>query len=351
MFALANASDCTFNAPELAKDYEALWEVYTTSCGSFDASVKNWNRLCTDLERYAKGAVVKVSFPKRAVRYAEDTVLDCFLPDYTFHSVQKLLREMLALGLAREDSSVIRYTSDTCKLTLHTPEPYYADIKKIFCNPQILLPYYDPRMEQRTVGTYQYFQFCCNDLKVDDADISCLSDCGLPVLRMLQEKGFIRTLKLRENGTGASFVYTSPRIQKIMTCAGEILEIYTYYSVLKSGYFDDVVTGYTFRWSEDDLQNELDLVLTKGFRSMIVECKAVTTLKADYYHKLDSLVNRFGIGAVQVMVGNTYDNDLSKKEVNQLQKKRGFELGIHTITDRSDILNIGQILAEIMEKP
>lgn len=351
MFALANASDCTFNAPELAKDYEALWEVYTTSCGSFDTSVKNWNRLCTDLERYAKGAVVKVSFPKRAVRYAEDTVLDCFLPDYTFHSVQKLLREMLALGLAREDSSVIRYTSDTCKLTLHTPEPYYADIKKIFCNPQILLPYYDPRMEQRTVGTYQYFQFCCNDLKVDDADISCLSDCGLPVLRILQEKGFIRTLKLRENGTGASFVYTSPRIQKIMTCAGEILEIYTYYSVLKSGYFDDVVTGYTFRWSEDDLQNELDLVLTKGFRSMIVECKAVTTLKADYYHKLDSLVNRFGIGAVQVMVGNTYDNDLSKKEVNQLQKKRGFELGIHTITDRSDILNIGQILAEIMEKP
>lgn len=351
MFALANASDCTFNAPELAKDYEALWEVYTTSCGSFDASVKNWNRLCTDLERYAKGAVVKVSFPKRAVRYAEDTVLDCFLPDYTFHSVQKLLQEMLALGLAREDSSVIRYTSDTCKLTLHTPEPYYADIKKIFCNPQILLPYYDPRMEQRTVGTYQYFQFCCNDLKVDDADISCLSDCGLPVLRILQEKGFIRTLKLRENGTGASFVYTSPRIQKIMTCAGEILEIYTYYSVLKSGYFDDVVTGYTFRWSEDDLQNELDLVLTKGFRSMIVECKAVTTLKADYYHKLDSLVNRFGIGAVQVMVGNTYDNDLSKKEVNQLQKKRGFELGIHTITDRSDILNIGQILAEIMEKP
>lgn len=351
MFALANASDCTFNAPELAKDYEALWEVYTTSCGSFDASVKNWNRLCTDLERYAKGAVVKVSFPKCAVRYAEDTVLDCFLPDYTFHSVQKLLREMLALGLAREDSSVIRYTSDTCKLTLHTPGPYYADIKKIFCNPQILLPYYDPRMEQRTVGTYQYFQFCCNDLKVDDADISCLSDCGLPVLRMLQEKGFIRTLKLRENGTGASFVYTSPRIQKIMTCAGEILEIYTYYSVLKSGYFDDVVTGYTFRWSEDDLQNELDLVLTKGFRSMIVECKAVTTLKADYYHKLDSLVNRFGIGAVQVMVGNTYDNDLSKKEVNQLQKKRGFELGIHTITDRSDILNIGQILAEIMEKP
>lgn len=351
MFALANASDCTFNAPELAKDYEALWEVYTTSCGSFDASVKNWNRLCTDLERYAKGAVVKVSFPKRAVRYAEDIVLDCFLPDYTFHSVQKLLREMLALGLAREDSSVIRYTSDTCKLTLHTPEPYYADIKKIFCNPQILLPYYDPRMEQRTVGTYQYFQFCCNDLKVDDADISCLSDCGLPVLRILQEKGFIRTLKLRENGTGASFVYTSPRIQKIMTCAGEILEIYTYYSVLKSGYFDDVVTGYTFRWSEDDLQNELDLVLTKGFRSMIVECKAVTTLKADYYHKLDSLVNRFGIGAVQVMVGNTYDNDLSKKEVNQLQKKRGFELGIHTITDRSDILNIGQILAELMEKP
>lgn len=349
MFALANASDCTFNAPELAEDYETLWEIYTTSCGSFDASVKSWNRLCADLERYDKSAVVKVSIPKRAVRYAEDAVLDLFLPDYTFHSVRKLLRQMMTFGLAREDSSVVRYTSDTCKLTLHTPQPYYADIEKIFCEPQILLPYYAPRMERRTVGTYQYFQFCCNDLKVDDADISYLSDCGLPVLRMLQEKGFIRALKLRENGTGASFVYTSPRIRKLMTCAGGILEIYIYYSVLKSGCFDDVVTGYTFCWA--GLRNELDLVLTKGFRSMIVECKAVATLKADYYYKLDSLVNRFGIGASQVIVGNTYDDDLSKKEANLLQKKRGDELGIITISDRSDILNIGQILAEIMEKP
>ena len=39
---------------------------------------------------------------------------------------------------------------------------------------------------------------------------------------------------------------------------------------------------------------ELDIVATKGFRSIIVECKAVQKLDLEYYHKLHSIAEHFG---------------------------------------------------------
>ena len=355
MFALANAADCKFNVPELAEDYKALWEIYTSGCDWFEKSVNRWNRLCADLARYDDENTKKVTIPKCEVQDAKKKIWFFFLPDYTFQSIQKLLREMVRFGLVLADSNVIRYTSDTCKLTLHTWEPYLENLKEIFWEPQLLLAYYDPRIERRETTAGPEFLFRCNDMKVNEATLTYPSNDKEKILRKLQGKGFIRGLKSRWEGNSmkVSFVYTSPRIRRMMTNAGEILEIYAYYSVLESGYFDDVVTGYTFKWADNDLKNELDLVLTKGFRSMIVECKAVPMLNADYYYKLDSLVQKFGIGTIRVLVGNTYDDHTAKNAsqhvVNQYQKKRGDAMGIDTITERDEILNIGQVLADRME--
>lgn len=355
MFALANAADCKFNVPELAEDYKELWEIYTSGCDRFEKSVNRWNQLCADLARYDDENTKKVTIPKYEVQGAKKKIWFCFLPDYTFQSVQKLLRKMVRFGLALADSNVIRYTSDTCKLTLHTWEPYLENLKKVFWEPQLLLAYYEPRIERRETTAGPEFLFRCNDMKVNEAILTYPSNDKEKILRKLQEKGFIRGLEPRWEGKNmkVSFVYTSPRIRRMMTNAGEILEIYAYYSVLESGYFDDVVTGYTFSWADNDLKNELDLVLTKGFRSMIVECKAVPMLNADYYYKLDSLVQKFGIGTLRVLVGNTYDDhtarNASQHVVNRYQKKRGDAMEIETITERDEILNIGQVLANRME--
>ena len=355
MFALANAADCKFNVPELAEDYKELWEIYTSGCDRFEKSVNRWNQLCADLARYDDENTKKVTIPKYEVQGAKKKIWFCFLSDYTFQSVQKLLRKMVRFGLALADSNVIRYTSDTCKLTLHTWEPYLENLKKVFWEPQLLLAYYEPRIERRETTAGPEFLFRCNDMKVNEAILTYPSNDKEKILRKLQEKGFIRGLEPRWEGKNmkVSFVYTSPRIRRMMTNAGEILEIYAYYSVLESGYFDDVVTGYTFSWADNDLKNELDLVLTKGFRSMIVECKAVPMLNADYYYKLDSLVQKFGIGTLRVLVGNTYDDhtarNASQHVVNRYQKKRGDAMEIETITERDEILNIGQVLANRME--
>lgn len=155
-----------------------------------------------------------------------------------------------------------------------------------------------------------------------------------------------------EPGSGiVSFVYSSPRIKKVLTTAGEILEIYAYYDVLKTGYFDDVASGYEFCWEFGGVKNELDLVLTKGFRSIIVECKAVVELKLDFYHKLHSIADQFGIGTTKVLLGNTYakKNDVTQDN-NTMQRSRGEQLHIRTISEEAEIRSIGETLKKIMEE-
>ena len=99
------------------------------------------------------------------------------------------------------------------------------------------------------------------------------------------------------------------------------------------------------------VKNEIDLVLTKGFRSIIVEAKAVVELKLDYYHKLHSIADQFGIGTTKVLLGNTYaHSNALANELNTMQRSRGSQLHIKTISSEDKIVNIGETLRTLMEE-
>ena len=130
-----------------------------------------------------------------------------------------------------------------------------------------------------------------------------------------------------------------------MTKAGDILEIYSYFTTCEKGYFDEIACGYRFRWDDDKVNNELDLVLTKGFQSVIVECKARSRLDQNFYFKLNSLVDMFGIGTKKVLVttANTENED------NRMQMERGKMMGIITISEVDDICDIAEKLRDLLE--
>lgn len=141
------------------------------------------------------------------------------------------------------------------------------------------------------------------------------------------------------------FRYANPDIKSVLTKAGDILEIYTYFTLCEKGQFDEIACGYRFRWEDEKVNNELDLVLTKGFQSVIIECKARSKLVQDFYFKLNSLVDIFGIGAHKVLLttANTDNND-----DNRMQRERGNMMGITTISEIDDIQNIADKLSELM---
>jgi len=363
MFALMNASDSSFNLPEFADDYEALWSIYTgeylsekDSGKKFEYGIGNWNRLCISLAEHERNQKPLASIKVLTSRDASYTTLTCFLPEFCFTTVKTIVRKLVEYGVAENESAVTAYTSDTCKLELRIRSEYKKPLSAVFSNPQILLPYYGTEVVSYRENNAECVKIIHNNLTVTNADIDPEgkghTDYSWSVLKRLEEKHFIRQLVQDETDPRfVSFVYSSPRIKKLLTCAGEILEIYAYYDILKTGYFDDVACGYEFGWEYGDVKNELDLVLTKGFRSIIVECKAVVKLELEYYHKLHSIADQFGIGTIKVLLGNTYRNsNIAANEVNTMQRSRGNQLHITTISDKDSIINIGETLKKLMEE-
>ena len=171
----------------------------------------------------------------------------------------------------------------------------------------------------------------------------------LNIIRELAGEGGGKQYLLPEKTDGklVGFRYSNPDIKSVLTKAGDILEIYTYFTVCEMGWFDEVACGYRFRWEGEKVNNELDLVLTKGFQSLIVECKARSKLDQNFYFKLNSLVDMFGIGAHKVLLttAKTDEGD------NQMQQERGNMMGITTISEIDDIQDIADQFRKLLCVP
>ena len=322
----------------------------------FVYGVKNWNRLCASLQKYEEEQkpLAKIAISTNASPTYKTLVY--FLPEYLYTTVNTLLQRLKEYGIAEKESSFISHTSDTCKLELIINEEYQQQLKAVFANPHKLLPNNGLTVQKYKSYNADYVEIRCDNLTVTDVNLNH-DDNGRyklswKVLRQLENANFITQLTTQDKNDPklASFVYSSSRIKHLLTKAGEILEIYAYYDLLKTGYFDDVACGYEFCWESGGVKNELDLVLTKGFKSIIAECKAVVQLELDFYHKLHSIADQFGIGTTKVLIGNTYDHsNAAVKDINVMQKSRGTQLSIKTISNEYNIINIGQTLMQLME--
>lgn len=359
MFALMNVSDSRFNLPEFADDYEVLWKIYVgeyLDLKKFENGVGNWNHLCMCLDKYESDQQPLAKMTISTSALPSYKTLTYFLPEFCFSTVKIMIQKLQEYGIAEKESSIMTYTSDTCKLELKINVEYEQALNGVFINPQILMPYYGIKVRKYKTHNSEYVEITCNNLTVTDANLDVdgtgCQKLAFGVLQQLEKEHFISQLK--ENATDSrfvSFVYSSPRIKKLLTNAGEMLKVYAYYDVLKTGYFDDVACGYEFKWEPDGIKNELDLVLTKGFRSIIVECKSVVELKLDYYHKLYSIADQFGIGTTKVLLGNTYaHSNIVANEVNTIQRRRGSQLHIKTISSEDEIVNIGETLKNLMKE-
>ncbi|MBO5898081.1 MAG: DUF1887 family protein, partial [Clostridia bacterium] len=143
------------------------------------------------------------------------------------------------------------------------------------------------------------------------------------------------------------FTYATHKIKDLLTTAGRLFEVYVYRRCIASHRFDDVVSGYEVNWDGTDVKSELDIVLTRGFRSLIVEAKARERLDQDFYFKLSCLGKQFGINCTAVMLADISD-DAADREVNRLSRTRGEMLGVVTVSDPEDVDRIDETLERIL---
>ncbi|MCR5323267.1 MAG: hypothetical protein K6E85_08375 [Lachnospiraceae bacterium] len=164
------------------------------------------------------------------------------------------------------------------------------------------------------------------------------------MLKALQRKRYISGLAVTDEDK-VSCKLRSKKIKNLFMKAGDLLEIYVFFEACKTGYFDDIQTGFRFKWEFNDVTNEFDCVLTKGYRSIMIECKSTKEQDEQYYLTLDSLADHFGIGYKKVLIIVT-DPDTERFNI---QESRGKQMDIITVSKKEDLVNIGNKLVEIME--
>ncbi len=330
MLALANAEELPFHLPEFSEDHMALWDIYTggdINGARFSESVDDWNMLCDLLKAYEKQQAPLVTFyPLEGD--AECRQLEYLLPEYCFRTVKQLIKQLTGLGVIDPASGVSNYTSENCRVRLVTSAAYEFAFDGLFSRPERLLPFYGMEAVQAADGTrVRYQNMTVTGLDLDARAQGC-HERLLPLLQKLRRQHFISGLT-EELGQPqlVSFTYSSQRIKGLLTSSGEILKVHTYYQLLHTGYFDDVVCDCELE--DRDGKAAIDIVATKGFRSLLITCGAGHGSKRDH-----SLADQFGIGATRVQVG------------------RGAaytESDVITVQSAERIMHIGNTLMEIME--
>ncbi len=337
MMAFLKTSGDVGHQPEFYSDYRDLWAQYKNSKFA-------WKQMCNQLGTYAEEKDEIAGFQRKDNKTAP-AELRFVLPYECMNSVSRILDELKKRGVAERDSRVQGYRSDSCEVLIWDCYDNGSLYAKLFSRVYELMQDQAISLDYITRVKKVIVRF--NGLMVRNLMITGSGKSEIiNLLKWLSERNYLNNLNITDDKV--SFVYGSLQIKDLLTAAGRILEIYVYHKAKDSGAFDDIRSGYEINWEDKDIQSEFDCILTKGFSTIFVECKAVYELDQDYYYKLKSLTDRFGVNAKAVIVADTNENYRSNPE-NDVQRERGRMIGVFTIWKADEISNIDMTLTKILK--
>lgn len=347
LFEFKNSADTT-DLPDLQHDYMYFWKLYKKRTNKSEAI---WKAMCNALSaNNEKENVVKFYISQR----------DCVVSERSYYvensyvtAFEKLLNE-----LNQADSNIAFatefYSNNVFKINVTAADCIHEKIKDLLSKPYLFANPIDISVAKDK----QFIIIKTNNLSVSKLELDTIRNEAekinvryeeiIDLLREIGNNNFILNLKTHQSSDSLSFTYSSHQIKSLLTTAGRVLELFVYYKAIENGGFDDVANSVEVVWNNDNVGNEFDIILTKGFRSLIVECKAQTQLKQEVYYKLDSLNRRFGINSIPIIIADTIENPNFNNSANDIQRSRGNEIGIKTIYENKDISNIGNTLKSLL---
>lgn len=338
IISLSNSRSDTGLRPEFFDSYRELWRK------SREENSYPWKNLCSILKTYAdendKIAVFKKKqLSPHEVRYEYTIAVQAFA------AVTKILNVLIENRIISNKSKIIVRDTESCHVTIFdclNNQPAFNDLfrnqSKLFLTDNVSI------CIDRDVKIFY------DDYVVMNASLNSLKDRYkitqvLQLLRYLRDNNFIYCYT--EANDNVSFSYASRAVKQLLTNEGRILELYVYHK-LKDSYFDDVVSGYEVSWQNSSVRNEFDCIVTKGFSSLFIECKARSTLSQDHYFKLAGLTQQFGVNARAILVADTRERT-ERSTVNDMQRNRGKMMGIITIWKEDEIENIDHTLLSVLD--
>ena len=150
-----------------------------------------------------------------------------------------------------------------------------------------------------------------------------------------------------------SFTFCSQSIKDLLTNEGNLLELYVYYELLRSGYYDDVRTGvevHRCAGAHSVPTHELDLIAVKGMNTQLCEIKARTELSPLFYSKLYACARNFGINTKAVIIADLLGKTDGVNFANGVCMQRGKEdFGVHTVHEVDEIAAVAKFMRKHIE--
>lgn len=208
----------------------------------------------------------------------------------------------------------------------------------------------DNYVDERYISTYYLFN---NDtfylklsiipkknLKINLDDLSSWVRKNVEnLIKTLVHKGFL----IEDKNT---YRFSSHRIAQLLTNEGIMLEIYTFYKLLDAHYFDEILSSYEVinpsKLYKLDIENEFDLILTKGYRSYFIECKGKRLLERKDIFKLNGLVKPYGINELGILVHYSLETKQGFSKKNKDLYEYGENFGLEIISKPEDFSEIDE---------
>ncbi len=344
MAAFKQSGSAGADQPEFYNEYRELWKVYQKDPWA-------WKQFCTVIGKAAaqSDSLASFSFVSQSQKNEKTAVYRYLLPFQCSRAARKITSQLLESKVIEGGSEVNGYTSDSCEVMIRDRTGNKRSFDRVFTNiialmsPESITAYFDPHRKEVKV---EY-----DDLYIRNADISRLTnDEYVKVMKLaeyFESIGFI--MGLREVDKKLSLIFATHQIKHLLTVQGRMLEVYTYHKVKETGGFDDAASSFEVNWEGTTVKSEFDCILTKGFRTLFVECKARPEIESGFYEKLTSQVKQFGINAKAVLVIDTQEKEwYFTAKLNDTRRQQGDMLDIITVWKPDEIENIGETLLSII---
>lgn len=344
MFSFSSSAGVMSALPEFSADYAELWKLYRKNTGA-------WKDMCELLDEAARKNDLISSFiiPEDL---SSPEKYEFIFPDGVREGYQTVIAYLRDAACVITPASFVEYRSaGSCRAVIFTSSENANAVQRLFADPQKFFRPSDISFAAKPRSLDVVFNgLTVSGGRLPQGKTDRATESRKKItetLKGLEEKHYISNLVIEENGA-VSLVFATPQVKHLMTNAGRLLEVYVYHKALDAG-FDNVVTGYEVNWYGSDVKSEFDCIVTSGFRSLVIECKAQNKLEQEYYYKLSGLAAQFGVNAVPVLVCDIpLTGNSSCTAGNSMQIRRGKFMDVITVYKRDEVNNIGSILKSII---
>ncbi len=191
----------------------------------------------------------------------------------------------------------------------------------------------------------------------EDGDNVYIDDTGLTRIEreyewcrdyamLLDKEGVIEIAEFDRKSV--RFKYRNNAAKDLIKKSGLLLELFARISAVRSGIFSDVRQGIRLDWdgcinengTVTGTNNEVDLVLVKGFQIYFVSCKTGAFDRQTLY-ELETVTDRFSVGnSHMVMICDSVDD---------ATQERAGDMGIALISDVCELKGMGELSGKYID--